>query len=77
MVETEWAFLLDRLTFRLSVDFGRQVEMLLENPALSTCEVIVLEAGSEVDILLVFEKTVVIEKRETVEIPVVVYHVLC
>lgn len=74
--------MVDRLTFRLSSELGRSVEeMLLETLELSNCEIVVLEAGSAVDIPLLSEMTRVIAERVIVEISrvsvKVVYQVWC
>lgn len=74
--------MVDRLTFRLSPELGRSVEeMLLETLELSNCEIVVLEAGSAVDIPLLSEMTGVIAERVIVEISrvsvKVVYQVWC
>jgi len=56
-------------------------EMLLETLELSNCEIVVLEAGSAVDIPLLSEMTGVIAERVIVEISrgsvKVVYQVWC
>jgi len=56
-------------------------EMLLETLELSNCEIVVLEAGSAVDIPLLSEMTRVIAERVIVEISrvsvKVVYQVWC
>lgn len=82
MVSTEWPFLLDCMTVSISLDLPLRVEeMLLENPAPSNCEIVLLETGSGADIPLEFDMTVVIEKRVIVEIarasPVFVYQAWC